>query len=203
MNGKYFSGRRLVEMRERLHWNQGDLARNFAGGRSQGQISMWESGSRIPNTNNALLLAQALHCNVEDLYSDTPELSVPRERASNSSESYSFWKNLGKQLPMNQRRSVCEQLDLPVSLITIIVEDAGLSPVLNRGDIAVIDKDIQPHDANTLQSGQLLAADMQGTIRFYELQQASGSWYLMRGRYIEPLQDQHIVGGVSHIIRTL
>lgn len=56
---------RLRALREKKDWKQADLAR--ASGLSQGLISLYESGKNEPLLSNLMILANALHCTLEDL----------------------------------------------------------------------------------------------------------------------------------------
>ena len=56
--------------RRKANISQSELAQRV--GVSQANISQWEKGSALPRADKLPLLAEALNCNIEDLYGVQP-----------------------------------------------------------------------------------------------------------------------------------
>lgn len=59
-------GNRIAEIRKRAGMNQSDLAKKM--GVTQSQISQWETGYVIPRQENIFEIADALGCEVVDVF---------------------------------------------------------------------------------------------------------------------------------------
>lgn len=57
----------IRDLRLRQNLSQEALAKKV--GTTQAAVAMWESGARIPRTDKIPVLAEALGCNVADLFS--------------------------------------------------------------------------------------------------------------------------------------
>lgn len=57
----------IKALRQEAHMSQAQLA-NETGYKTQSIVSMWETGDRTPPSSKLPALAQALGCNIDDLF---------------------------------------------------------------------------------------------------------------------------------------